>query len=426
MGWLSGEQALRVLFALPVGVLLARYLGAERFGLLCYAQALVTMFIPLAASGMSGIVVRDLVREGCSKEETLGSAFMIQFVGATLAALLSIIAVLILRPGETLVQLIVVIVSARNLFAAFNVIDYWYQHKVDPGQVATGRLLAAFLIAGVKLLLIWLKASLLYFAAVLVAEVALIAGFFYYIYVNDADRLDPWRVSIDRVKSLLYESWPLTLTGFAILVQAYIDQVMLGNMLGDEVVGQYSVAIRLIGYLAFLPVALHKSWAPSVTAAKEKGQEAYDRRMSQLYQLMFGIFLLQGIPIFLLASPLILLVYGEEFSEAGTLLSLLAIRLLFTNYGLARGVFIANESLFRHSMITAIAGSVFNVAANYLLIPHFGAIGAIIATIGSFAVTVFILDAMYDGTKNNFKLMMQSPWRASSNAMRFVVARVNV
>jgi len=288
MGWLSGEQALRVLFALPVGVLLARYLGAERFGLLCYAQALVTMFIPLAASGMSGIVVRDLVREGCSKEETLGSAFMIQFVGATLAALLSIIAVLILRPGETLVQLIVVIVSARNLFAAFNVIDYWYQHKVDPGQVATGRLLAAFLIAGVKLLLIWLKASLLYFAAVLVAEVALIAGFFYYIYVNDADRLDPWRVSIDRVKSLLYESWPLTLTGFAILVQAYIDQVMLGNMLGDEVVGQYSVAIRLIGYLAFLPVALHKSWAPSVTAAKEKGQEAYDRRMSQLYQLMFA------------------------------------------------------------------------------------------------------------------------------------------
>ena len=199
---------------------------------------------------------------------------------------------------------------------------------------------------------------------------------------------------------------------------------MLGEMLNDESVGQYSVAIRLIGFVAFLPAIVQKSWAPSVATAKGQGKDAYHRRLSRLYQMMFAIFLLQGIPIFFFAQPITTALYGIEFAEAGALLALLAIRLLFANFGLARSVYITNESLFKHSMITGITGCIVNIAANFVLIPPYGARGAIIATILSFFVTIFLLDAIYSRTRENFFLMLTSPLAASRTTVRLIRARV--
>ena len=423
LSWLSGEHVCKTLIALPVSILVAKYLGPTKLGTLSYATSLVGMFSPLATLGLTNIVVRDLVRKKHGTEETLGSSFVMQFIGATLVTVLSIVTVLYLRPGQTVVQWVVAIAALRNIFAAFQVIDYWFQAIVVSHSVATGRVIAAVLVATIKLAMVWFKASLTMFAIATALETVFIVVFLWFAYRLSGKKLFHWKFSLARSKELLLQSWPLTATAFAIVIQASIDQVMLGQMLGDESVGQYSVAMKLITAIAFLPIIMQRSWAPSVTAAKEKSEEAYQKRLSQLYQLMFGIFLLQGIPVFFLASPLVLYLYGSDFAEAGVLLALMAFRLLFTNYGYARTVFITNEALFRYSMITAIAGTIVNVAANYLLIPLLGAKGAIIATILSFSVTTFVIDAMTRSTQQNFKLMMNSPRAATSTAYQYLMSK---
>ncbi len=426
LSWLSGEHVCKTLIALPVSILVARYLGPEKFGTLSYAACLVGIFSPLAALGLSGIVVRDLVRKKHDVEKTLGSSFVLQFIGASVVTVLSIVTVLYLRPGKPIVQLVVAIAAFRNVFAAFQVIDYWFQSIVVSHHVAIGRVIATVMVAAIKLMLVWYRASLTMFAIATALETVFGVVFLWYAYRLNGQSLFHWKFSRARAKELLWESWPLTATGFAIVIQAYIDQVMLGQMLGDASVGQYSVAMKLIAAIAFLPIIMQKSWAPSVTAAKEQSEEAYSKRLSQLYQLMFGIFLLQGVPVFFLASPLVFYLYGPAYAQAGVLLSLLAFRLFFTNYGYARTVFITNEALFRHSMITAIAGTIVNVVANYFLIPHFGAEGAILATILSFTVTTFVLDAIAPSTRSNFKLMMNSPLAATSTAVQFLRSKTGL
>ncbi len=425
IGWLSGGHICNTLIALPVGILVARFLGPENFGVLNYAQALVGIFLPLASLGLGSIVVRDLVMGKHSAPETLGSAFSLQLIGATLVTVLAMGAICILRPGQPIVQLVVMIAALRNVVAAFQVIDFWFQSKVESHNVVIAKMTATAIVAGTKLFLVFSKATLIAFAVATALESILVAAFLCYAYRITNQSLRQWTSTKSRMRELLYESWPLTAAGLAIVIQAYIDQIMLGQMLGDESVGQYSVAIRLIAAVAFLPVAIQKSWAPSVTIAKGAGPDAYNRRLSQLYQLMFAIFLLQGIPIFFLASGIVTFLYGVEYAEAGVLLSLLSIRLLFTNYGLARTVFITNESLFRHSMITAVAGSVVNVVANYLLIPEYGARGAIAATILSFTVTTFVIDAFVPSTRNNLQLMITSPIAGFSSAMRLLTTRTS-
>lgn len=426
LGWLSGEQTFKMIIALPVSILVARYLGPDNVGILGYAVAMVGLFMPLAMTGLSGIVVRDLVKESSSTEETLGSAFIVQLCGSIVVMILALGVTVILQPNQWVTQLIVVIMAGKNIFTAFNVIDYWFQSKVQSKQVSSYRMIATLIVAGSKLILIWIQASLLLFALVFIVESVIIALFLSLAYRKHVGSLRAWKASKARVKELLYESWPLTISGLAIMVQAYVDQVMLGQMLGNNSVGQYSVAIKLIGFVAFLPTIMQRSWAPSVAQAKREGQDAYLLRLSQLYQLMFGIFLLQGIPMFFLASPIVSVLYGAPFDEAGALLSLLAIRLLFANYGLARNVYITNESMFVHSLLSAIAGSVVNVAANYLLIPIWGARGAIIATIISFTITVFVMDMLFAKTRENFFLMIRSPKLAISNGWRLIASRAAV
>lgn len=422
ISWLSGEWIIKALVGLPVSIVVARYLGPERVGILGYSLSLVGLFTPLAMAGLGGIVVRDLVKDHGAKE-TLGSAFLLQMLGSLFVTVLPIATVLWMRPDDWLVQVVVAIIACQSLFAAFRVVDYWFQSKVESRHVSIWRTVATLIVAGSKILMVWLRAPLVAFALVAFFESVLVAVFLTYIYRKRVGSIFDWRATKTRAKELFIQSWPLTISGLAIVVQTNIDQVMLGEMLGDATVGQYSLAMKMVGYIAFLPVLLQRSWAPSVTAAKEKSHEAYRARMSQLYQLMFAIFLLQGLPLFFLGSPLMITLYGKPFAESGILLSLLAFRVFFVNYGVARSVYITNESIFTHSLISAVAGSVANVVANYLIIPTWGAQGAIAATLLSFTVTIFVMDVLFAKTRENFFLMINSPWMMVRSGWRLLTTK---
>ncbi len=89
------------------------------------------------------------------------------------------------------------------------------------------------------------------------------------------------------------------------------------------------------------------------------------------------------------------LLFGIEYQSAGILLALMSSRLFFTNMGVARGTFILTENLMKFSLMTTILGTIANIGLNYLWIREYGAVGAIIATIISFGVTIFLIDILY-------------------------------
>ena len=101
------------------------------------------------------------------------------------------------------------------------------------------------------------------------------------------------------------------------------------------------------------------------------------------------------------------LLFGEKFRMAGYLLSLFAIRLFFTNMGVAKSSFITNESMFKYSLVTAVIGATLNITMNYLLIPTYQSIGAIWAMIGSFFVSIFLVDLFFKEARPNFGWMMK-------------------
>lgn len=421
VSWLFVERLVRLALVLLTGVLVARALGDVLFGQLNYAVGFVGLFFALGAMGIDDILVRDLVRRPQDRDVFLGTAALIKLGGAVMLVVLAVAGSLLKGMDHLLVMLIAIIACAE-LQRPFGVVEHYFMAQVKAGAAVIVQLAQLLMSTLAKLSIVWLihtgrmqpDDALIWLAWIYVAEGVVNTIGYLLIYRHAGGHWRQWKVSRSMAGHLLNESWPMLVYGMALFVQARIDQVMIKDMLTTRVgeeeafaeVGQYSVALRMIEALGFIPVIVQKTLAPAVTKARAQSHALYTDRLLNQYRLMFALFLVTSVPLYFLAKPIIVLLFGVEYAPAGALLSLFAIRLFFTNMGTGKSSFITNESLFRYSLFTAIVGVALNVGINWLLIPDLRSIGAIWATIISFFVSIFALDLLFPRTRENLRLMV--------------------
>lgn len=77
------------------------------------------------------------------------------------------------------------------------------------------------------MVMILTQAPLIAFVWASLAEAALAAVALLVVYGRTSGRLHAWKPSLGRAKTLLRDSWPLILSGMAVMVYMRIDQIML-------------------------------------------------------------------------------------------------------------------------------------------------------------------------------------------------------
>ena len=404
--WFFGAKFFQLIVGLLVGVWVARYLGPKDYGLLSYAQVFVGLFSALATLGLDSIVVRELVKNEDKRDKLLGTAFWLRFIGSFL--MIGLIAIVIqFTSSDQYTNILVLIVSGATIFQAFNVIDFYFQAKVLGKYSALATIISLFISSIVRIILILQKAPLIAFAWMIVFDsVTLALGYLYFYLKSAATTRQHFRFKFNKSTaiSLLKNSWPLILSSIAVMIQARIDQVMIKEMLGNEEVGYYSAALKLIEVFGFIPVVINSSLFPALVNGKKISEDVYNMRFLNYYRLSFLLFLVTAIPIFLFSEKIVILLFGQEYWQSAALLPLMATRLFFTNSGVARSAYLTIENLFKFSMVTTIFGAVANLIFNYLLIPLYGSKGAIISAIFSFFITIFVIDFFYIKTRKNVKL----------------------
>ncbi|MDP3069247.1 MAG: flippase [Opitutaceae bacterium] len=409
--WLFADQILRMVLGLVVGVWMARHLGPESFGWLNYAIAMVGVVGSLTSLGVGPVVVRELVHAPHAAAGWLGTTWALRAAGAAVGFLACV--VIAMRqdaPAGTLI----LIVGAGLVVQVPEIVDLLFQARGESKVSAWVRMSACVGANVLKVGLILADAPLAWFAAAGVVELGLAAIGWWWAARRAGHRWSQWRPERARLGALLREGWPLTLSGFAITTQAYADQLVLGLLLGGEELGQYSAALRIVSVCAFVPMVVQTVAAPEIARAKRDDETLYRRRLHSLYRLMLGIFVLTAVPLVLLGPWAAHLLYGGAYAGAATLLPWLAFRLFFTNYGVARSIFVTNEGLFRFALVTSVAGAALNLALNFALVPHWGARGAIVASFASFALTIFGLEVFEARARGNLRLMLRAiflPWR---------------
>lgn len=380
-GWLLLERLVRLGGGLLISLWLARHLGPADFGALNYAIALTLVFGALAALGLDGILVRELVRAPDEAQALLGSAAALRLAGGALALGLAALTAALLRPGDPLTLALVAVLGLAGPLQASAVIDLWFQARQQAGAAVLARIGAFLAAASLRVGLILGGAPLLAFAWAVVAEAGLGAIAVGLAFGRSRERPGAWRFDLGRARRLLADSWPLIFSGLMVTIYLRVDQLMLGQIRGDVELGVYSAAVRLAEIWPMLPTTLATAALPGVVAAREAGPAAYAERLRRLYALIAALGYLGVLATTLLARPLVGLLLGPGYAAAAPTLVVLGWAGLFTGLGVARSAYLTAENLAGLHFLTVLLGGLANVALNWLLIPPLGGLGAALASL---------------------------------------------
>jgi PST family polysaccharide transporter len=388
-GWLVAERILSGLLAITVTAAVARHLGPAGFGILSFALSLVLLFGTFWTLGLSGLIVRELVREPGRQAELIGTITGLRLIGGMVAVVAALALTVVLgTDAQTRLAVAILAVGVLTLYA-FDGIDFWLQAQVRSRNAVIARSVALVVAAAINVGLIVVDAPLMAFVVAAALEYALAGIGLLIVYVRIGGHPRAWTFSTTLTRHLLTVSWPLILSGIANAINLRVDQLMLGTMKGHEAVGTYAAAARLSEVWYFVPIAIAASVFPAMVRAHAGDRRAFDGWMGRLYDLMVALALPIAVGVSVLSGPLIFLLYGQDYAESASILAIHVWAGPFVFLGAALSRWLIAEDRLRFSLVRHGAGALVNVGLNLVLIPPFGGVGAAVSTLVSYAVASF-------------------------------------
>jgi O-antigen/teichoic acid export membrane protein len=413
--WLLLEQALRLGLGFWVGAWVARYLGPGDFGELSAALAIVAVVSGVASLGLNAILVRDIARHPAAAGEIQATAFFLKLAISAVLWLGCLGWVWYRDNADASSTWLVPLAAFTWVLQSLDVVDRGLQAQGQLRQLALIRCAGVLASCVLRVSLVVHEASVAAFALAACFELA-VAGLGYVWAVRRSpEGFAKWAFSASRAHAQWREGLPLMCAGVATLVQGHADQIMLSAMSGSEELGRYAAALRIVTLFSFVPIILQTVASPTITLAKAEDPAKYRIQLGNLYRAAMVSGLVTAGSVAALGPILVDKVFGEAYAGAGSLLPLLSLRLVLTNIGVARSVFLTTEGMAGFVLLTASTGAVLNLGLNLVLVPRWGAEGAILASLASFTFTTFGLEWAERRARWNFRIMVVAilrPWRA--------------
>ena len=298
-------------------------------------------------------------------------------------------------------------VSFIGVLQAFNIIDSYFQAKVQAKWVMRVQIISNILSAGLKLLFIVLGLTLKWFVFALVIDAALLALGYIYVYQKNGGSVFNWKFNGTTAKYLLKQAWPLAFAAVLVSIYMKIDQLMVEHYLGADALGIYATVVALSESWYFMPVAIVTSIFPAIMNAKRDDTQRYQKRMQNLYDLMVWLSLSVAI-LMTFASPLVYKIfYTPEFWPGANVLTVHIRAGVFVFLGSASGQFLIAEGYTKLALWRTGMGAMVNIILNIYWIPKYGIMGAAIATlVAYFTATFFIL--LIPKTRHQAIMMLKS------------------
>jgi O-antigen/teichoic acid export membrane protein len=380
IGVLSGSQVIGYLLAFIYTIYIARYLGADGYGILSFAIAFTTILGIFADLGLSTLAVRELSRDKSQINKYVGNITLLKIVLSVFTFGIIAIIINLLNYPQQVINVVylfglTVIVSSfsqmfYSLFQAHERMEYQ-----SMGNILTNILIFAGIFYGISQGFDVIEFALIYFIASLIVLV--------YSFIMSVWRFVPPVLKFDQdfSKFLMKQAIPLSIVIIFSTMYVKIDTVLLSLLQGDVAVGWYNAAYRLIELLQFVPSVYTLAIFPVLSNFHSSSKKDFEA----IYRKSFKYLIILGLPIAaittVLADEIILVLFQSGFTESILALQILiwSVPFMFLSYT-AAWIFISMNKQNLLLKLTFV-GLILNVILNLILIPQFSYIGAAVVTV---------------------------------------------
>jgi len=375
---LSSAQIISQVIYFLIIVYLARTLGAANFGKISFAQAVVLYFMLIGDLGLSVLGVREVARDKGKIDSYASSIVSLRLALAVFSFILLLGFTSLINKSTEIKHLI--IFYGFSLFSSALLIEWLFQGIEKMEFIGISRILNRLIFAALVLLFIRSSRQLLiipylWFGGALVAAV-----FLFYIFGRQFGRIR-LRFNLSLWKSLVRRALPMGAAFIMIQIYYNFDILMLGFMKGEEVVGWYNAAYKLIFLvLAFIPIFINVIF-PLMSKYYQESGEKLATLISSSTRLLTTIALPLGIGGTLLARPIMGFLYGENFSPGiiGFQILIWSVVIIYMRCTYEQSFLACDQE--KRYLFGVILGALTNIGLNIVLIPYFSLTGAAIATV---------------------------------------------
>ncbi|MEE0874913.1 MAG: flippase [Ruminococcus sp.] len=403
--WMIGCKIAQSVISLIIGMLTARYLGPSNYGLISYAASIAVFLLPLMQLGLSKTLVQEFIKRPDREGEVLGTALVFNVMSA-IACMGGMYAFLsVANAGESTTILVGVLYSFSLLFQATEIVQYWFQAKLLSKYPSIASVISYTIVALYKVYLLVTGKSVIWFSVSSTLDYLLISVILLIVYkrMGNQKLKFSWRLGMEMLHSSKY----YIVASMMVSVFQQTDRIMLKLMMNEAETGYYSSAITCVSVTAFVFAAIVDSMRPPILEAKHDGSDAYEPRIIQLYSVITYASLIQSVFMVLLARPIVLILYGEQYLPSVTSLRVAVWYVTFSNYGSVRNIWMLAENKQKYLWIINLSGALANVALNAALIPLFGAVGAAAASLVTQFFTNVVIGFILRPVRYNNRLMIR-------------------
>ena len=371
---------------LVITVVAARRLNADPFGVLAFAMATGWLLGVATDAGLSMYLARETARH-----PQHGRRFVLEIVSlragfAFLAATAAVLATPYLVPRHWRLQFLLVVL-AQLCGAVIETIAHYFR-GLQRSEIESAIHLAyrlTMLALAMAVLWWWRRLDYLGMAMLVPGVIAMLVSLAIALNLSTRFKPDPTAPQRDHEwgqpsggltpRVFFRDIFPL---GAAVLISALyfrIDVYFIQQWHGFQPVGGYNAAFRLVDALRLLPAAVMAVTFPMLVQTSDM----------HLLRKIGGRLAIAGLALAagcgLGATMIVPMIYGESYAYAAPAFAVLslALPLFFLNYALTHQV-IGWDGQRAYLAIVALALTG-NIAANLVLVPTRGIIGAAIATV---------------------------------------------
>lgn len=387
----------------------ARYLGVTGYGTLSFALAFTGIFSVLMDLGLNTFTIREVARKKSLAEDYVANIILIKIILGSTTFFLLIIITHLLGYDQQTVQ-VIAFIALYTIFSALSQLFYAvFQANEKMEYPSLGNIISSIL------LLIGVFAAIHYgFNIYQFSHIYTFTGAIVLIYAvlmySWRFKLPKMKFELDVWKNLIVEAWPFAITGISINLYLYIDTIILSIYKGQEAVGFYNAAYRLILVLLFIPVIFNNAFFPLMSQYFISSKESLHFTFDKLLKIMILIGFPIGVGTVIIANKVILLIYGSQYLGAVITLQILiwSTVLIFTRSPFERLL----ESSDKQLSVTKIfiLGALFNVIGNIIFIPQFSYVGAAIMTV---LTDVLVLGLLLFSVKKSNHLIISTNTKIS-------------
>jgi PST family polysaccharide transporter len=406
--WLASEKLLRIFTGVFVGLWLARYLGPEQYGVYMYAVAWVGLFNAIAWFGVGENVIRSLVKNPDSDAEMLGSAFAIRLLGSLSAGVLAVVTMACFGKSDANLLMLVMLMSLAIPFAETPAgIFLLFQSKLDIALPVLLQNVVRVAAAGLRIALIMSGSSILWFGGVILVESIAIFSVLFGLYLFRGGKISSWVFRWDSIRSMLIQGTPIAIAALVASLSARVDQLMLGWFADFAQVGMYSAALRFSEFWwAFAPIVMN-SLSPKYIFNVDD-EVKLQANIAKIMACMLLVSLVPVVFIVAIGKYAIPLLLGAQYAAALPVLYVHICIAILVFFDAPTSQFLLAHNRQRQMIWKSLFMLAVNAMLNLLLVSSFGALGAALATLLAYVLTIVCFYRLFPIYRDLARLQKQA------------------